>query len=173
MTADILRLRPVRADDLPLLQRETERVPDDDPFGFFGYRPPQEVVRRFADDGLLGPDAGWLMVTVAAEPVGHVGWLAVQHGPSPACRAYNIGIVLWPEHRGKGYGGLAQRALADHLFATTLVNRVEAGTDVDNVAEQRALAKAGFRRDGVLRGAQYRAGRWRDVLLYSRLRSDP
>jgi RimJ/RimL family protein N-acetyltransferase len=34
------------------------------------------------------------------------------------------------------------------------VYRVEALTDVSNVAEQRTLAKAGFQFEGVLRGAQ-------------------
>jgi hypothetical protein len=51
-------------------------------------------------------------------------------------------------------------------------NRVEADCDVTNVAEQRALEAAGFRREGVVRGAQFRAGRWHDLLMYSILRSD-
>ncbi len=73
---------------------------------------------------------------------------------------------------GRGHGTAAQRALADHLFATTLIERLEAGTDVDNIAEQRALEKAGFTGEGVLRHAQFRGGRWRDLVLYSRLRAD-
>jgi RimJ/RimL family protein N-acetyltransferase len=63
--------------------------------------------------------------------------------------------------------------LADHLFATTPSNRVEADTDVANVAEQRALERAGFRREGVLLGAQYRRGLWYDLVGYARLRGDP
>ena len=47
------------------------------------------------------------------------------------------------------------------------------GQLVDNLAEQRALGTAGFQREGVLRHAQFRAGEWRDVVLYSRLRHDP
>lgn len=96
----------------------------------------------------------------------------MQHGPSAACRHLNIGIGLLPEHRGKGYGTAAQRALSSYLFSTRLVERLEASTDVDNVAEQRALEKAGFTREGVLRHAQFRAGEWHDVVLYSRLRGD-
>jgi RimJ/RimL family protein N-acetyltransferase len=53
------------------------------------------------------------------------------------------------------------------------VNRIEAQTDVDNVAEQRALEKAGFHREGVARGAQFRAGAYHDLVTYSRLRNDP
>jgi RimJ/RimL family protein N-acetyltransferase len=72
--------------------------------------------------------------------------------------------------RGQGFGSQAQRLLADYLFATTAVNRIEAGTDVENLIEQRSLEKAGFIREGVLRGAQYRAGAWHDLVVYSVVR---
>jgi RimJ/RimL family protein N-acetyltransferase len=60
--------------------------------------------------------------------------------------------------------------LAERLFASSGVNRVEAMTDVENVPEQRALEKAGFTREGVVRGAQYRHGAWHDLVVYSLLR---
>jgi RimJ/RimL family protein N-acetyltransferase len=72
--------------------------------------------------------------------------------------------------RGLGFGSVAQRLLADYLFATTSVNRIEAATDIENLAEQRALAKAGFVREGVFRGAQHRAGAWHDLAIYSVVR---
>jgi RimJ/RimL family protein N-acetyltransferase len=67
---------------------------------------------------------------------------------------------------------MAQRLLADYLFETSYLERVEAGTETDNVAEQRALEKAGFTREGVLRRACFRAGHWRDMVVYSRLRGE-
>jgi RimJ/RimL family protein N-acetyltransferase len=48
------------------------------------------------------------------------------------------------------------------------VERLEASTDVDNAAEQRALEGAGFTREGVLRSAQFRDGAFHDLVLYSR-----
>jgi len=59
-----------------------------------------------------------------------------------------------------------------YLFETTEVNRVEASTDVENLAEQRSLEKAGFRREGIQRGSQFRAGAYHDLVVYSRLRND-
>jgi RimJ/RimL family protein N-acetyltransferase len=53
------------------------------------------------------------------------------------------------------------------------VERLEASTDVDNLAEQRALERAGFTREAVLRHAQFRDGGFHDLVLYSRLRGDP
>jgi RimJ/RimL family protein N-acetyltransferase len=105
--------------------------------------------------------------------IGSVSWHRVGYGPNTESAAWNIGIALIPEARGHGYGVEAQRQLAAHLFASTGVNRVEAQTDVDNVAEQRALEKAGFHREGIARGAQYRAGGYHGLVTYARLRDDP
>jgi RimJ/RimL family protein N-acetyltransferase len=49
---------------------------------------------------------------------------------------------------------------------------VEAHTDVENVAEQRALEAAGFTREGLIRGAQWRDGAYHDGYLYAILRGD-
>jgi RimJ/RimL family protein N-acetyltransferase len=106
-------------------------------------------------------------------PVGTVGWHKERYGPTEQSGAWNIGISLVPEARGLGLGPEAQRLLADYLFATTSVDRVEAATDVDNTAEQRALEKGGFIREGILRGAQFRKGARHDLVYYARLRIDP
>ncbi len=104
--------------------------------------------------------------------LGDVSWRQVRTGPSLHSWCWNIGIGLLPEQRGRGYGAAAQRALAAYLFAQTPTARVEAETDVDNVAEQRALDKAGFTREGVRRQAQWRDGRWHDMVFYAMLRGE-
>ncbi len=106
-------------------------------------------------------------------PIGAVSWHVVGYGPNAESRAWNIGIALLPGERGQRYGVEAQCQLADYLFEWTDVNRVEAQTDIENVAEQRALERAGFQREGIARGSQYRAGRYHDLVVYSRLRDDP
>ncbi|HET8642289.1 MAG TPA: GNAT family protein [Pseudonocardiaceae bacterium] len=118
------------------------------------------------------PPLGSLVVLADGRLVGDVGWIPVFNGPTYACMAWSIGIDLLPTVRGRGIGSRAQRLLVEHLFATTDVDRVQATTDVDNIAEQRALERAGFRREGVLRGAQLRGGVRRDILLYGVLRTD-
>jgi len=143
-------------------------------FNDFGLRVGRSLATEIRGGRLVAADGGMLLVALVPEGtvIGSVTWHEVYHGPNPQSRAWNIGIALLPEARGQGYGGPAQRLLAERLFATSAVNRVEASTDVENVAEQRALEKAGFVREGVLRGAQHRAGRWHDLFLYSLLRED-
>jgi RimJ/RimL family protein N-acetyltransferase len=92
---------------------------------------------------------------------------------TPAAYCWAIGIALLPEARGHGYGTQAQQLLARYLFAHTTAHRIEAVTEAGNLAEQRALEKAGFSREGVSRGAGWRDGHWRDGVTYSLLRTDP
>ena len=108
----------------------------------------------------------------SGEPIGTVGWRRVLvYGPSPFSDAWQIGIELMAHARGRGLGTEAQRLLADYLFAATDLNRVEASTDIENVAEQRSLEKAGYMREGVARGSQFRGGAYHDLVYYSRLRA--
>jgi RimJ/RimL family protein N-acetyltransferase len=166
-----IRLRPVKEADLETLAGNDTR--EADPWNWFKYSSAEALHGRYEEDGMLSEDAGTLAVeTPDGTLVGSVSWFTVQHGPSSACRALNIGISLFPGHRKRGYGSAAQRALAEYLFATTLAERIEAETDVENIAEQRALERAGFTREGVLRHAQFRAGHWRDSVIYSVLRAE-
>lgn len=119
------------------------------------------------------PGGGELVVADGDDdPIGTVQWRPVPHGPGPGSQALDIGISLRPESWGKGHGSRAQRLLAEYLFATTGVHRVTASTDVDNVTERKALLRAGFRSEGVLRGAQWRDGAYHDLVGFSRLRTD-
>ena len=123
-------------------------------------------------DGGPPEGLGRMVVTEDGVVVGDVSWHPVGYGPNSGSRALNIGISLAPSARGRGIGSCAQRLLAEHLLATTEAFRVEASTDVDNVAEQRSLERAGFSREGVLRCAQARADGRHDLVSYSFLRSD-
>jgi RimJ/RimL family protein N-acetyltransferase len=105
--------------------------------------------------------------------VGSIQYNRVSYGPADDSRAWMIGIGLFPEARGQGIGTEAQRLFAAWLFDTTDVNRVEASTDVENIAEARSLEKAGFTREGIVRGAQFRAGAYHDLVLFATIRSDP
>jgi RimJ/RimL family protein N-acetyltransferase len=168
-----IHLRPIGESDLSVLERLAVDPLIAGAFDWHGFRDPGARRRRLAEDGFLGRDPRNLVVALDHDEscIGDVSWRAVPTGPASTC--WNIGIVLLPEFRGKGYGTAAQKLLADYLFATTTANRIEAETDAENIAEQRALQKAGFLREGIRRGSQFRKGRWRDMLLYGRLRDDP
>jgi RimJ/RimL family protein N-acetyltransferase len=172
MTDPSVRLRPVVEADLDMFRRfatEPELLGLD----WRGFRDAEAPARRFAVDGYLGPEDGRLIVAVSPEPAatGLVSWRSVGYGGGPT--HWEIGCALLPEWRGRGIGWRAQAMLCDYLFAHTPAQRIAAGTHPENHAEQRALIKAGFQREGVLRAFEFRDGQWRDGWLYSRLRDDP
>ncbi len=145
--------------------------------GFNDFGIPHDPINReaIAKGPLRSERNGLLIVEVVADgrPIGTVSWHREMYGPNPESGVLNFGIELLPDARGQGYGTEAQALLVDLLFETTSVHRVEASTDVENVAEQRSLEKAGLTRDGILRKVQFRAGAYHDLIVYSRLRDDP
>jgi len=168
--SDVLSLRPVLERDLSFVEYLTNDPDGGGEFQWYGWHDPYRYRRQWAEDGLLNDEGGTLIVTVGDDSVGLVAWHKTIKSRISYC--WNVGIILAPEARGKGYGGPAQRQLATYLFANSLVNRVEAGTEVANIAERRALEKAGFVREGVAGGAGFRDGQWRDGVVYSLLRSE-
>lgn len=169
--SDQLALRPVDEDDLPVLEALTQDPETAGEFARFGWFDPGRYRRRWAENRLIGEDGGTLMVVRGQERLGFMTWHRRQTTPASYC--WSMGIALLPDGRGKGYGTEAHRLLARYLFAHTTVHRIEADTEVDNIAEQKALEKAGFSREGVMRGCGWRDGAWRDGVTYSLLRTDP
>jgi RimJ/RimL family protein N-acetyltransferase len=163
-------LRPLAESELSILERISSDPAAASEFSFYGYKSANARRTAFAENGLLTDDRGTLAVVAGSEAVGSVSWHRVDTGP--ASFTWNIGIGLLTEAQGKGYGTSAQRALVEYLFGYTHAYRIEAQTETENLAEQRALDKAGFTREGVVRGAAFRAGRWRDMVAYSVLRTD-
>lgn len=116
----------------------------------------------------------WLITLTQVDrtevPVGDLSAHAVWYGPTPGSRALNIGISVVNEYRGKGVGAIAQRLLADELHKQGIV-RVEAQTDIENFAEQKALERAGFKYEGTLRKAQGRVDGLHDIQVWSHIYS--
>jgi RimJ/RimL family protein N-acetyltransferase len=163
-------LVPVAEDDLALLYRLSSDPTATGDYEWYGWQNPRTFRRRWEDNGLLGEEFGVLIVRRGEDRLGFVTWNKHQMARSSYC--WSIGIGLAPETRGHGYGTQAQRLLVRYLFSHTQVNRIEAATQITNLAEQHALEKAGFTREGVIRGAAFQGGRWHDGVLYSVLRDE-
>ena len=174
LSGDKIYLRPVRQDDLPIFALRSNDIAYLTEFNFFGLHQQNGLERNFQENGLLSREFSTLVVVTcdSDQIVGDVSYRQTRYGPGDMSIAYNIGIALTPEHRGKGYGVEAQQLLAEYLFSVYPIMRVEASTDITNSAEMRALEKAGFTREGILRKAQWRNGNWHDLVIYSKLRGE-
>ena len=135
--------------------------------------PARRPARRIEAGIDVGDESGTAAISEAGgRLLGEISWRRRNSSPAPASFYWELGLFILSAERGRGIGTAAQQLLPEFLFATTLAYRVQATTDIENVAEQRSLEKAGFAREGVLRGYQYRAGDWHDLVMYSRLRDD-
>lgn len=146
-----------------MLQAMTGTRENVEPFMHYGFENPDRWERDWAAGSLrVRSSGGSVTVLLDKEFAGSAGWN--EHGwfDGPC---WTLGITLMPSARGLGCGSEVHRQLVDYLFDTTVFNRVEAYTEVENVAEQRALENAGFTREGVLRGSCWRLGCWRDGVL--------
>jgi RimJ/RimL family protein N-acetyltransferase len=166
---DFLALRPVAEDDLAFLERVTQDPAAAGEFAWTGWRDLLRFRQGWAEDRLIREDGGILVIVRKDERIGFVSWFRVDFPPA---YCWSMGIGLLPEARGHGYGTHAHRLLTRYLFAHTTVHRIEGATEAGNLAEQRVLEKAGFTREGVMRGVFWRDGAWRDGVLYSLLRTD-
>jgi RimJ/RimL family protein N-acetyltransferase len=166
-----VQLRPVRGDDLWLFERKAVDPDAGGAFNWTGYKDLAGVRRQYERDGLIGPDGGRLIVANDDIVMGDAAWSKVTYG-IPAWWCWSIGISLLPEFRRQGFGTRAQLLLVGYLFDTTSAERVQAYTDVENIAEQRSLERVGFAKEGTIRSVQFRSGQWCDVFIYGMLRAD-
>lgn len=163
-------LRPVSEDDIPFLIRLTNDPEELGEFEWYGWQNSAWYRKQFEENGYLHEKGGLLIVWAGADRVGVVSWRKVIS--SPVAFHWALGVAMAAHSRGKGYGTATQRSVVRYLFAHTMVNRIEAETEIGNIAEQRALEKAGFTREGVKRGVCFRNGRWHDRVEYSVLRAE-
>lgn len=78
-----------------------------------------------------------------------------------------VGYLLGPEGRGHGCATSAVALLCHFAFATLGMARVQALVHPENVRSLHVLARAGFRREGVLRDLRDGAGTREDRMILS------
>ena len=144
-----LVMRPVREDDLETLLA-IRNAPGVVATTVTGEALPRErmagqLARRCASWRERG--LGSWLVLLDGEPVAFVEVAPIGEGSGVDPDAIEIGVVVHPDHWGRGVASEAGLAAARDLFERVGLERVYAGVDPDNVKSLRALAKApGVRR---------------------------
>lgn len=83
-----------------------------------------------------------------------------------------VGYLIVPNERRKGYVTEAIKLIVDYLFLSKEIVRVQARADPENTASWKALENAGFKREGIMRKTFFCRGKWRDDCIYSILREE-
>ena len=119
---------------------------------------------QWEKDGMLSSQFQMLMVELEGQPVGFVTAFFVREG------MVRVGIQLDENCRGQRVGSRAFALLRDYLLENFPLVRLEADTDVDNIAAQKMLERCGLRAEGVLRKYRFHHGSYHDSYLYSYIR---
>ena len=80
--------------------------------------------------------------------------------------AWDMGLELAEDARGKGIGTQALKSGADYAFANG-AHRIQGSTDEANIAMRRAFEKAGWKFEGVLRALFIEDGNPRDYFSFA------
>jgi RimJ/RimL family protein N-acetyltransferase len=163
----VLRMR--RAEDVPAIVRashdpDTRRWLDDPPLS--------------ADDAdaLERPQERWRsgrgapFVIADARTGSALGLVNIRLGDDE--EVAGLGVSVFPEARGRGIASRALRTAATWALTERRLQRVFAEADVENAASIRAIEKAGFRREGVLRAHCMTQGRRHDCVMFSLVPAD-
>jgi len=87
-------------------------------------------------------------------------------------RTAHLGLSLRPAFRGRGLGTDVVLALCEYGFAVRGLHRLQVDTLAGNTAMIRAASRAGFVREGMLRGAAWVDGEFADEVILGLLASD-
>jgi ribosomal-protein-alanine N-acetyltransferase len=93
----------------------------------------------------------------------------IRRGPSQSAQ---VGYWIGAEFARQGYMGEALAAVVDHAFDVLDISRIDAACLPENAASRALLERAGFAYEGVARSYLQINGRWRDHVVYGRLRGE-
>jgi RimJ/RimL family protein N-acetyltransferase len=159
----VVNLRIEEKEDMRLV---AEWVNNPDYFG--EYVPLKQQSRTELEKGYdaMSPEVRWFIIEKKDESkIGSIGHF-------PAGKLFEIGYAIIPSERGKGCCTEAVKIMVDYLFLSKDIGRIQAHTDIRNVASQKVLEKVGFKKEGTIRKSNFIRGEWRDMYLYSILRDD-
>jgi len=127
----------------------------------------QQHVQRCTQRWMRGMRATWAV----RDPKSHlyIGYVELN-----LCgqRRAKVSYAIAPEARGRGLAARAIDLACRFAFAELGRDRIQLMADAANHASIRVAKKAGFSREGVLRGYALRGGERRDQVLFSRLVGD-
>lgn len=143
--ADVV-LRPLRRDDAEALFA----AHSDARTHTYWSGPAHETVDQTADyiQGTIDiPGAhAWAITEGGGEALGRIALFAVREGVG------EIGVILRREATGRGLASKALELVDEYGFGTLGLHRIAADVDPDNTSSLSLFLRAGYQRDGLLRG---------------------
>jgi RimJ/RimL family protein N-acetyltransferase len=107
----------------------------------------------------------WAITKTGGEALGRIGLFVEREGVG------EIGIIMRPEATGRGLASKALSLVVDHAFTQLGLHRIGADIDPDNTSSISLFLRAGFQREGLLRGNWKTHIGIRDSIIMAKLKS--
>ncbi len=121
---------------------------------------------RYVADTLALPGAQvWAITEDGGEALGRIALFVLRDGVG------EIGIIMRPDATGRGLASKALNLVEGYGFETLALHRIAADVDPDNNASLSLFLRAGFQREGLLRGNWKTHLGVRDSIILGKLRA--
>jgi RimJ/RimL family protein N-acetyltransferase len=114
-------------------------------------------------------EGDWLSCAAVARESGAVVGDISFHWASAEHRTGEIGYIVAPAHKGKGYAVEAARALVAWAFTGAGFHRVIGRIEARNVASGKVLERLGMRHEALFVENEWIKGEWQSELVYAML----
>ena len=168
LVGDIVYLRPETADDVLnhhfwFIQSEPQSMAAQ-PLPFMS---PTDVAERFKKSEKSTYRQAFAIISKKEnKPVGKISFF----NHNDVNRSAEMGIIIDPDERKKGFAEEAMQLLISYLFQYRNLNKVYAETAEFNESTVALLETLGFHKDGELRQHHYFNGEYHNKFIYSLIR---
>lgn len=126
-----------------------------------------EETARYLEDTLAMKGAHvWAITESGGEAMGRIALFVLRDGVG------EIGIVMRREATGRGLASKAVTLVVDHAFSALRLHRIAADIDPENTSSLSLFLRAGFQREGLLRGNWKTHLGVRDSVIMAKLREN-
>jgi RimJ/RimL family protein N-acetyltransferase len=167
-----VNLRLMEKEDIPLLNEWANSLDVGGDYEFSRQVSRAEMEKNFEKSLSEPSPVDWKTFITEKKDGTKIGYVVHFNTLHPAGKIQEIGYVMIPKERGKGYCTEAVRMMVDYLFLSKDLSCIQAMTDVRNVASQKVLKKANFKKEGIIRKRFFIRGEWTDNTVYSILREE-
>lgn len=137
-----LILRKIEEKDIELITKWSNSKESSGKYLSMEQYSPEDCLRKFENNYFWNDNSKTFIIELlGGESVGTVHYWTKPEKKKILNLCVKIASV---DFRGKGYGYEAQKILIINLFTRKLCDLIEMYTDIDNIVEQRCLAKLGF-----------------------------
>jgi RimJ/RimL family protein N-acetyltransferase len=132
-----------------------------------------DAVRAYIERGVSRAREGSQVLLAATDAAGGLVGQTMLFGFDHPNASAELGFWVAPDARGRGIAVAEVRLTCSWAFDELKLERIWAMTTPQNVAAQAAMERAGFTREGTLRGFERTEdGRW-DLVSFGLLATDP